>query len=324
MASPMTPREIVDVKASGFALISVLWLVALLTVIATGLTYNNRQYLMSVSGVIGGTQARYLADGAIQLVYANLRSRNASDRLLADGATIELTLPGGVAEVTVQDEYGKIDINSASSALLARFLYSLDLEPDYADALADAIADFRDEDDLKQLNGAEDEDYLEAGLAWESKDAAFTSLEELRQVFGMTEPVYEAMLPHVTIHSSKRGVNPEVASLQVLMAISDDSPESLAYYIEQRRENHWEGLPLPAKPQVHARYLLRSRGVVYTVKARGRTEAGTQSGSTTRIRVRRSRARAQITTLDWQPYALSEVTSDNARDNLTEGTEHGE
>lgn len=320
MPSPRTPAAIADARASGFALVAVLWLVALLTVIVTGLAYTNRLYLMSVSGIVGGTQARYLADGAIQLLYANLLSRNERDRLLADGETMELALPGGVAEVTAQDEYGKIDINSAPRALLARFLYSLDLEPDYADALADAIADFRDADDLKRLHGAEDEDYQEAGLAWESKDAAFTNVEELRQVFGMTEEVYQAMRPYVTIYSHIRGVNPEVASLQVLMAISDDAPELLVQYIERRRENHREGLPLPPAPRMESRYVLNDRGVVYTVQARGETASGARSGVTTTISVRRSRTRSQIRTLDWQPYVLSEVTSDTARDNLERAT----
>ncbi|MEH6608879.1 MAG: hypothetical protein V7696_05890 [Halioglobus sp.] len=307
-------------QATGYALISVLWLVALLSVIATGLAYASRQHILTVSSVVSGTKARYLADGAAQLVLANLLSQIETDRLLADGETVELTLPGGVVEISVYDEYGKIDLNRASTSLLARFLYSLDVEPAYADALADAIADYRDEDDLKHLNGAEDEDYIKADLAWESKDSKLASVDELRRVYGMTEQVFEVMRPHVTVHTSKRGVNPEVASLQVLMAISDDSPQSLEHYIEQRRLNHRDGLPLPPAPHVQRQYLLKRRGTVYTVQARGKSEAGIEAGTTTTFSLRRSQSRPQINTLDWQPYVRAEITLASAHDNVGDRT----
>ncbi len=312
-------------QAKGFALVSVLWLIVLLSVLAMGLSYASRQSTQAMISLVGGTQARYLAEGGVQLVIMNLLARNPQDRLLADGEVIEVNLPGGLVEITVSDESGKIDINGAREPLLARLLYSLEVEQPIADALADAIADFRDDDDLTRLNGAEDPDYVAAGLPQGAKDAPFTSVDELLQVLGMTADIYQAMLPHVTIYSRHQGINPEVASLQVLMAVSDDSPMALESYIQQRRINHRDNLPMPSPPVIDRQFYSRTRGVTYTMTAVGKTEAGQQSGMSTTVRLRRGRNRMSIETVNWQSFidrgSIPLVQKDQETDQSDDGTD---
>ncbi|TDG15236.1 hypothetical protein E2F43_03100 [Seongchinamella unica] len=286
----------------GFALISALWLLVLMSVIASALAWSNRMSVQGMAALVGGAQARYLAEGAVQLVFANLLEISPTDRLLADGEILRLELPGGQVVLEVTDESGKVDINQSEQSMLARLLYSLDVDPSLADALADAIVDFRDPDSLRHLNGAEDDDYASAGLPWDAKDADFTDIGELRKVLGMDEVIFEKLRPHVTLYSRQRGVNPEVAALPVLMAISNESVFSLEDYIEQRRRNHADGLPPPDPPAVDRRFLTRARGVTYNLKALGRTARGQYGGLTTTIRLRRSRSTALIQTLEWSPY----------------------
>lgn len=288
--------------SGGFALVSVLWLIVLLSVMAMGLSYASRQSTQGMISLVGGTQARYLAEGGVQLVIMNLLSRDSKQRLLADGEKITVELPDGHVDVTVFDENGKVDINAAREPLLARLFYSLDVEQPVADALADAIADFRDEDDLTRLNGAEDTDYLAAGRPAGAKDAPFTSLEELQQVLGMTPEIYRQVLPHVTLYSGHQGINPEVASLQVLIAVSEDSPMTLESYIQQRRTNHRSNLPMPSPPVIDRQFLSRTRGVTYSLQAMGVTPTGYESGVSTTIRLRRGRDRMSVQTINWQPY----------------------
>lgn len=287
----------------GYALISVLWLVTLLSVIAAGLAYSSRQSTKAMSGLVGGTQARYLADGGTQLVLANLLSPRASDRLLGDGETLHLELPGGSSEVTVFDENGKVDINIAKQGLIARLFYSLGVEQNRADALADAIADYRDEDGLTRLHGAEDEDYQSAGLPWEAKDGPFTSADELQRVYGMEPEIYRAVRPYITVYSRQQGVNPAVAPLQVLMAISSESVAALEGYVEQRRQHWQDDLPLPPPPVMAGDFQTKTRGVTYLLQSVARTENGQRAGTTTTVRVRRTRNRHSIDILGWHPYA---------------------
>lgn len=298
----------------GFALIAVLWLVVLLTVLAMGLSYSSRTMTKSAGVLVESTRNRYLAEGAIQLVLGNLLERQATRRLLADGEALDVELADALIEVVVSDEAGKVDLNAARPELLVRLLYSLDVEQSQAEGLADAIADYRDSDELTRLKGAEDDDYLLAGLPWESKDAAFTSLDELRQVYGMSEDIFLRMLPFVTLHSKQQGVNPEVAPLAILQAIADDSTMALEEYVELRRRNHREGLPLPSAPKVAREFVARSRGVVYNLRARVASEVSGVVEAT--VRLRRSRSRMSIEMLDWRPYAESTFAIYTERDTL--------
>ena len=309
-------------RQKGFALISALWLIVLMTVIAGALSWTSRQSIISTGAIVGGVQARYLADGAAQLVYANLLQRLPAQRLLADGEILELKLPGGEARVKVTDENGKVDINAAQQPLLARLLYSLDVEKSQADALADAIIDYRDDNSLRHLNGAEDDDYRVAGLSWEAKDSPFTSIGELRKVYGMDEVIYDAVRPYVTIYARHQGVNPEVASLPVLIAISNDSVSTLEAYIERRRQNHAEGIALPRQPVVDRRFLSRTRGLTYNLVAIGMTERDQSMGVTTTIRLGRARGKALIETLAWGPYVRSDADEGTLFRDLTDKQRH--
>ena len=57
---------------SGFALVSALWILVLVSVIASALAWSNRQSVRAMAAITGGVQARYLVEGAVQLVNANL------------------------------------------------------------------------------------------------------------------------------------------------------------------------------------------------------------------------------------------------------------
>src|SRR4029077_8905250 len=92
--------------------------------------------------------------------------------------------------ISVQDEASKIDLNQAPEALLAVLFESVGIDPDKAQSLADAIADFRDADNLTRPRGAEEAEYRSAGLARGPKNAPFQMTEELQQVLGMTAEIY--------------------------------------------------------------------------------------------------------------------------------------
>lgn len=311
-ASAATARK----PCSGFVLIIVLWLIALLTIMALGLAYSSRQSVRSMGSLVGGTQARYLAEGGVQLAFMNLLSRQPLERLLGDGESIFLQLPGGEVELIVNDEAGKIDLNNASPQLLARLFASFDIPEQDADALADALVDYRDEDDLLGLNGAEDPQYQAAGLPWEARDSAFTDIEELQQVYGMPYWLYKALLPYVTLYGRSTGVNPEVASLQMLVALSDESLGTLEAYIRDRRENHLAGLPLPPPPAMDQQFISRIRGLNLTITAIGKPSSGQESAITTTVQLRRGQNRETIETLAWLPYRLPTVSTDAERDSL--------
>ncbi len=294
-----------SVRASlGVALILVLWFVVLLGVLALGLSKVSRNGALTARQLTGATQARYLAEGGVQKVVANLLMAPDGERLLGDGEEFTLSFKQGRVDVVLWNEGGKVDINSASEALLVRLFEALGLSSEQSEILAAAIADWRDEDDLVRLHGAEDEDYLAAGLTYGAGDSAFTSVGELRKVLGMDEGIYQQVEAYVTVYSKSPGVNPNVAPLPVLLAVSDVEVNALEHYIAERRRTHRSGLPLPPAPVIDKGFLSNKEGRVFTLSAWAVTEQNNHAGRSVVFQLIESEGRKRVKILHSQPYAL--------------------
>ncbi|MCH8184451.1 MAG: general secretion pathway protein GspK [Proteobacteria bacterium] len=106
--------------------------------------------------------------------------------------------------IVIEDEAGKVDLNRAPDQLLVDLFVAVGVGDQRASELVDAIVDFRDRDNLRRLNGAEDGDYERAGLPYGAKDAPFEAIEELQRVLGMTRALYRAVAPSITVHNRRR------------------------------------------------------------------------------------------------------------------------
>jgi general secretion pathway protein K len=191
----------------------------LLALVAASFSRTTRTEVNLARNLVENAQAEALADAGVHLAILALLDPDPAKRPRADGTPWKVTFGGAEITVSVQDEGGKIDLNQAPDDLLRGLFVSLGVEAAEAGALVDAIADFRDPDDLRRLNGAEDRDYEAAGLPWGAKDAPFEAVEELRQVIGMTPKLYREVASALTVHSRRRGIDPAVAPLEVLLAL---------------------------------------------------------------------------------------------------------
>src|SRR5262249_27770542 len=90
------------------------------------------------------------------------------------------------------------------------------VEPARADAIVDAILDYRDGDGIKRPKGAEEAEYRAAGRAQGPKNAPFAAMEELGQVLGVDAALLEKLTPFVTAHSGKEGVDPAAAPRRLI------------------------------------------------------------------------------------------------------------
>ncbi len=206
-------------RSGGIALVSVLWIVALLSVVVTGLSASVRTESRQVANTERVLQAQYAVEGAVELAAMNFMYPQAL-RWPADGSIQALSIGDARVRIAATSVTGKVDINFAPMPLLRNLLLQAGAEEGDADYLADAILDWRDKDDFRHLNGAEDTDYRLAGLAWGAKDGPFDSVDELRLVLGMTDEIYAAIKDSVTIFSGHSGVNLQHASAQVAAAMA--------------------------------------------------------------------------------------------------------
>jgi len=204
-------------KLRGIALVSVLWILVLLTVVATGLSASVRYESRAVANLSLALQAQFAVESGIELAALNLMYPQ-SIRWPVDGSIQEVEVGDASVRIAIWDVTGKVDLNAAPLVLLRNLLLEAGVDTEMADLLTDAILDWRDADDFRHLNGAEDSDYRIAGLPYGAKDAPFNSVDELRLVLGMSDEIFSAIQSSLTVFSGQGGVNVQHASPLVVAA----------------------------------------------------------------------------------------------------------
>ncbi len=193
----------------GIALYLVLWVMALLTVIAGEFSYAVRTEANITRNFKEETQAYYIAASGVSWAIAGLVVNQFVRRPapVSDGeespddirARINTDIPavpfgGGQFKVEKENESGKVNLNRANRTLLKMMLNTFELDEVGKDIIADAIMDWRDKDSLHRVNGAEDEYYLSLPLPYKCKNGDFTTTEELLLVRGVTPEIFHGGL----------------------------------------------------------------------------------------------------------------------------------
>ncbi len=222
--TPLTPRQ-----DRGMALISVLWIVALLALITAAVLTQMRLHVTDLRAEIDSARLRWLADGAVQRGLLDLLAGPDGGTIPRDGTAVIFQQADMTVTLRITDETGKLDLNTAPKPLLAGLVNGLGLEdasgrPVDADALADAVIDWRDRNTVAELLGAERATYETLGLPQLPRDGPFPTVLELGNVRAVTPALYAALAPYVTTASRARAVNPATAPRAVLMALPGAAP----------------------------------------------------------------------------------------------------
>ncbi|WP_232727880.1 general secretion pathway protein GspK [Acidovorax sp. 69] len=129
------------------ALLAVLWIVAALSIIATGTTRTIRTESRAIVQARQQVEAEALGDGAIQMA---LQALVASNQPLARTVLTEITYRGVTMQVQVMPLNGLVDINMAGRPLLERLLVVAGgLPAEAALATAQAIVQMRERRDAR-------------------------------------------------------------------------------------------------------------------------------------------------------------------------------
>jgi general secretion pathway protein K len=246
----------------------------LLAVIASSFIVERRADFLIVRNSLSMARAQAAADAGVQRALLDAFRTDQGDKTWKrDGSAHDWSFDGVPVRVGMSDESGKIDINSASDALLRGMLISVGLNEDDATKLLDAILDWRDADTLVRPHGAEEAEYRAAGLTYRPANAPFQSIEELQLVLGMRPEIYRRIAPMITVFSRSPGINTTLASRDVLLAIPGVTAEMVDQYLAQREQARTAGMPLPVFQQGAA---FNSPGSLLTnVRAEARLDDGT-------------------------------------------------
>jgi len=202
------------------ALVLVLWLVVLLSVIATGHSRNSHIETRLAARQVDTSASRHVAEGIIQLAILDLLLPDREEPADTSGRAWPVQALGRNTTISIRRASGYIDLNKANDTVLHALFVAGGASDAQAQQLAHAVMDWRDGDDLLHMHGAEDDDYRSAGLPWTARDAGFERIEELQYVFGMTGDVYRAVLPYVTVHSGQPGLDIEAAPEFLINALT--------------------------------------------------------------------------------------------------------
>jgi len=269
----MTSRE------TGIALVVVLWVTTLLAVMASSFAIAMRTETLLARNLIESAQAHYLAEAGVERAILELLRRGTEERWPTDGSEQEVALGNGTVTVAIVDETAKVDLNTAPAGLLDGLLQSVGITDNLERArLVDAILDWRDNDDLRRANGAEDSDYRASGLPYGAGNSSFESVEELQLVLGVTPELYRKLEGMLTVYSYQDVVNAAVAPRSVLLA-AGMKPGEIDQYMVLRSKNLAEGVPPPPPPVADERYLAAAgAGVTYSVRSVARLPGGVAAG----------------------------------------------
>lgn len=219
----------------GFALVLVLWFLILLGLLSANLLQEARATHHAASTHLMRLQAQAATDGAINLVIQRLLNSPESMPISLNGEYSSMRLFDRDIAVKIEDEAGKIDINTANLQLLYALLQSVAAPPPEADFIARNVVAWRSPSG-NAVNDKSDTPYLEAGRLYGPRHGPFRAVPELRLVLGMTDPIQTAVAPLITIWSWHAGIDRRVASDIVLGALAAAS-DNLAILELRRRQN---------------------------------------------------------------------------------------
>jgi general secretion pathway protein K len=272
-----------DRRCRGVALVMVLWVLALLALIAASFATNTRTEVNLARNLVEGSKAEALAEAGVHQAIVGLLAEGGAEPWRVDGTVYAWRFATGEIRVAIQDEGGKIDLNTARPDILRGLFLAIGLDLQEGDAFLDAILDFRDPDDLRHVNGAEDPDYAAADLDHDAKDAPFEIVDELQQVYGMTREIYEQVASALTVHSRRPAPDERIAPPLVLQALSGTPDEA----DEQEADEQDANADLPEPGELSPEEISETPGVlkfgdsedrsgisVYTVHAEGRAQSG--------------------------------------------------
>ncbi len=229
-------------RQRGVALLVAILLVALGTIIATAMAYDNAMTARRAAATFEFDQALLVAEGAEALAGYGLQqalSKNPTYIYPAQGWSQPVgpteVVPGAMLEASLQDLQGRFNINDlveqngytpnpAAIAAFQRLLTMLGLSTKWADDFVDWI----DKSPTQMVqDGADDSVYMEMDPPYRTPKLPVTSTSELMALPGFTRADFDKLAPYIVALPLNTPINLCSASPEVLDALSGIQQYSL-------------------------------------------------------------------------------------------------
>jgi len=299
----------------GFALVAVLLVMAMLGALGAEFAYAMRLEATEVRSYRDGIVAEHLAEAGIAQAIREIvgdvgfvavaddgdltfykADRSALPRL----PRTNVPLGAGAFSYRISDEEGRINVNSAPPPRIDALLTVLGIDKIARDTIGDSLQDWRDADEAHRVNGAESEDtYLLLSVPYRSKNGALDSLEELRQVHGVTREIFEGTQERPGIKEllsvrSPGQVNINTASPVVLRALGLGDAQ-LSDVVQGRKQTPMQMTDLGRFPQGVFQVQTRT----FRIVAEGLVEGHVRARVTAIVQRHADTGGDNVTVLEW-------------------------
>jgi general secretion pathway protein K len=235
-------------------------------------------------------RAEAAATAALHAAALALSVADRDVRWEADARPHLIPWPDATVSVKVSPESGRIDLNRAPRELLVG-LFEQYVPMATAEALADAVVDWRDADDDPQPAGAEADDYARARYGYAPANGVFNTVGELRRVLGFDTRLVERLSPYLTVYSGRPRINLMSADLVALLSVPDIDADTAAALMAQRERVLLDGgrMDLSEFPEGRKYLEARPNDTVLSIDIDVRLDDGLRRRERAVIRLNRAR-----------------------------------
>jgi general secretion pathway protein K len=187
-------------RQRGFALLIVLWTLALLALLGTQLVASGRSDAQLARNLVDAANLEAATNGAVQQAIFGMLEP-VPQRWQTDGSLHVVRLGAAVVTLRLEADAGEVNPNIASADLLRSLLLQVGAPPATAASVAAAIVDWRSSTPQPSTLGAKAPQYAAAGRDYGPPGSPFRSVDELGLVLGMTPELLARLAPHLTVYS---------------------------------------------------------------------------------------------------------------------------
>ncbi len=208
-----------DRRQRGFALLIVVWSLVLLSFILAHVLSAGRSEVELARNLRAAAEAEPVADGAVQAAIFHLLDPSPQHWPLQ--GRHRLTLPGGSADVRIENVAGKINPNTADETLFDAALTLCGVAGSAKGPIAQAIMAWRAPANPNDQRGDPlDGDYQAAGLGYAPPGAPFETDDEIGLVIGITPALRACLLPQMSVYQQNDTPSVRAADPFVLRALT--------------------------------------------------------------------------------------------------------
>jgi general secretion pathway protein K len=197
-------------STKGFALIAVIWTLGLISLLSVAAMVGTKYRIRLASKLSSVVEASAAAESAINLGIVAARQMASGQTI---GNPLRCRLPGGeMITVAIEDEAGKVDLNSAAPAVLIGLFSALSHDQAIGNKITAQILAFRD------ANGGEPNSSGTKAHAADNKhddqgSASFATILQLDQIDAISPKLFREALGFVTVRSGSAEPTGAAASL---------------------------------------------------------------------------------------------------------------